>query len=279
MKVVDIATSIAINTLPMLALVLLAMLAERRKPVERPALAAARLNLPYLLVYGSSGPLTSMALGSLTVAAVNMAGGGWISLRADGWRLLPSFLAYLLVLDLLEYLFHRAQHRFAWLWAMHSLHHSDPAMNASTVVRHFWLEPALKALTIYLLAGLLFATPGVILGMYAVLGFYHIVPHMNLRLGFGRGWWLLNSPQFHRIHHSALPQHYNCNFASLFPAFDLLFRTHHVPQPGEFPPTGLDQAPTTLWQALSWPFRYRQPAGEASAPAPSSNPAVRNTSK
>lgn len=266
MKVVDIATSVAINTLPMLGMVLLAMWVERGRPVDSPTLGAARLNLPYLLVYGSTGPLTSMALGSLTVALVNAAGAGWITLRADGWWLLPSFLAYLLTLDFLEYLFHRAQHRFGWLWAMHSLHHSDPAMNASTVVRHFWLEPAIKALTIYLLAGLLFATPGAILGMYAVLGFYHIVPHMNLRLGFGRGWWLLNSPQFHRIHHSALPQHYNCNFASLFPVFDLLFRTHHTPRSGEFPPTGLDQAPDGLWQALTWPFRYRQPGSGTDAP-------------
>lgn len=262
MKVANIAIAIAINTLPMLSLVLLAMLLERRRPLDPPRFGAARLNLPYLFIFGASGPLTALVLGSFTVAAINAAGGGLIRLRADGWWLLPSFLAYLLVLDLLEYLFHRAQHRFAWLWAMHSLHHSDPAMNASTVDRHFWLEPALKAVSIYLLAGLLFSTPGVILGMYALLGFYHVVPHMNLRLGFGRGWWLLNSPQFHRIHHSALPHHYNRNFASLFPAFDLLFRTHHVPQPEEFPPTGLDQAPGSLWQALTWPLHYRAPREE-----------------
>ncbi len=272
MKVIDIATTIAINTLPMLALVLLAMLLERRRPVDPPRLAAARLNLPYLLVFSAAGPVTTLALGTLTVAAVNAAGGGLIRLSDSGWWLLPSFLAYLFVLDFLEYLFHRAQHRFAWMWAMHSLHHSDPAMNASTVDRHFWLEPAIKALSIYLLAGLLFATPGVILGMYAVLGFYHIVPHMNLRLGFGRGWWLLNSPQFHRIHHSALPEHYNCNFASLFPVYDLIFGTYHVPQADEFPPTGLDQHPTSLWQAVTWPWHYRQ------SPTAASNPATRSTS-
>lgn len=241
----------------MLGLVLLAMLVERRRPVDQPRFSAARLNLPYLFVFSASGPLTALALGTFTIAAVNAAGGGLIHLSASGWRLLPSFLAYLFVLDLLEYFFHRAQHRFAWMWAMHSLHHSDPAMNASTVDRHFWLEPAIKAVTIYLVAGLLFSTPNMILGMYAVLGFYHIVPHMNLRLGFGKAWWLLNSPQFHRIHHSSLQEHYNCNFASLFPIYDLLFGTHHVPQPGEFPPTGLDQQPSTLRQALTWPLRYR----------------------
>lgn len=263
MKVIDFATSVAFNTLPMMGLVLVAMLVERWRPVDQPRFAAARLNLPYLLVFSASGPLADLALGTLTVSLVNAAGGGLIHLSVSGWWLLPSFLIYLLTLDLLEYLFHRAQHRFAWMWAMHSLHHSDPAMNASTVDRHFWLEPAIKAVTIYLLAGLLFSTPGVILGMYAVLGFYHIIPHMNLCFGFGRGWWLLNSPQFHRIHHSALPEHYNCNFASLFPVYDLLFGTHHVPQPGEFPPTGLDQQPASLWQAMSWPLRYRPPRQES----------------
>jgi len=255
MNLVQLAINIGINTLPMLLLVLLAMALERLRPVDPPRLAAARLNLPYLFVFGAGGTLTQLVLGTATVSAINALGGGLIRLPSSGILLLPAFLAYLFTLDLLEYLFHRAQHRLPWLWAMHALHHSDPAMNASTVDRHFWLEPAIKTVTIYLLAGLLFQTPGIILGMYSLLSFYHIVPHMNLRLGFGKGWWLLNSPQFHRIHHSALPQHYNCNFASLFPIYDRLFGTQYVPQPDEYPPTGLATQPENLWQAVTWPWR------------------------
>ena len=39
--------------------------------------------------------------------------------------------------DLMEYLYHRLQHRIPLLWAMQSMHHSDPEMSALTTQRHF----------------------------------------------------------------------------------------------------------------------------------------------
>jgi sterol desaturase/sphingolipid hydroxylase (fatty acid hydroxylase superfamily) len=38
-------------------------------------------------------------------------------------------------------------------------------------------------------------------------------------------WWLLTSPQYHRIHHSLKPAHFDKNFAAWFPLWDILFRT------------------------------------------------------
>src|SRR5580704_9132088 len=90
-----------------------------------------------LLASAGLGPLLAVA----ETAAVNAAGGGLIDLR--GWPLWLGATVYLVAMDLGEYLFHRAQHAFPWLWAMHSLHHSDPAMNISTSQRHFWLDPAM----------------------------------------------------------------------------------------------------------------------------------------
>ena len=42
-----------------------------------------------------------------------------------------------------------ASHRIPALWAMHSLHHSDPEMTALTTNRHFWGDQLIKALTIW----------------------------------------------------------------------------------------------------------------------------------
>ena len=39
-----------------------------------------------------------------------------------------SLVLYLLIFDVLDYFYHRAQHRFAWLWALHALHHSQRQM-------------------------------------------------------------------------------------------------------------------------------------------------------
>ena len=66
------------------------------------------------------------------------------------------------------------------------------------------------------------------------------VVHANIRVGFGRFWWLLSSPQYHRIHHSIRAEHRNKNFAVWFPFYDVMFGTAWRPRPGEFPETGID---------------------------------------
>jgi len=160
-------------------------------------------------------------------------------------------------MDFGEYVYHRASHRVPLLWAMHSLHHSDPAVDASTTPRHFWVEPAIKTFTIYLAVGLLFRASAPILAVYWFISIWNYVLHMNIRLSFGRMWFLLNSSQFHRVHYSAEPQHRDRNFGALFTIFDALFGTAYVPSPGEYPVTGLEDGdiPGSILEAFlagSW---------------------------
>src|ERR1700679_1928698 len=127
---------------------------ERFAP-GRPQRPAGRvLNLGMGLVSMLIGVLSSGSIGALVTLAVNAAGGGWVVLPSHGWGLILGALVYLVAMDLGEYLFHRAQHAIPALWAMHSLHHSDPAFGTTTTVRHFWLDPLLKTLTIWLAVGL-----------------------------------------------------------------------------------------------------------------------------
>jgi sterol desaturase/sphingolipid hydroxylase (fatty acid hydroxylase superfamily) len=156
-----------------------------------------------------------------------------------------------------EYLFHRAQHRIPALWAMHSLHHSDPDMNISTTARHFWAEHALKSLTVYLAVGLIFKANPTILGGYGLIGFYNYFAHMKVRVGFGRFSMLLNAPLYHRIHHSMNPADENLNFAALFPIFDVIWGSYRAPARHECPATGLAsrETPASLLEAVFWPFR------------------------
>lgn len=246
----------------LLAVILLALAIEKRHPLEQQPAGASRFNLAYMVIYAASGAMLAPLTAIVTVRLVNAAGGGLIDLDASGSMLAPAFIVYAFCMDFLEYAFHRVQHRIPALWAMHSFHHSDAAMNASTTTRHYWAEAGIKALSIYLLAGILFKTNMVILGMYGILGLYHVFPHMNVRVGFGRCWMLFNSPQYHRVHHSVQAEHFNRNFAGLFPVFDRLFGTHHIPRAGEYPPTGLDtgKAPGTLLDALTWPVRSKAPS-------------------
>jgi sterol desaturase/sphingolipid hydroxylase (fatty acid hydroxylase superfamily) len=165
-----------------------------------------------------------------------------------------AFAIYFVAMDLGEYLFHRAQHTIPWLWKLHALHHSDPDMNATTTERHFWGDQFLKAVTIYPAAVLLIQPTPVVLLAYILVTQWNFVAHARLPWSFGQLSWALNSPAYHRRHHSSLPEHYNSNFAAILPIWDLLLGSYHVPQ-GNMPPTGLGGKPPTALDVFAWPLR------------------------
>ncbi len=172
---------------------------------------------------------------------------------------LPTWLAvilYVLVYDLAEYLFHRMQHRIPLLWAMHSLHHSDPNMSVLTTNRHFWADPLFKSVTVLSAAALLISPTPTALAVYAALGLWNFVTHSQLPLNLGRWSWVINTPAYHRRHHSALPEHYDSNFAAILPIWDVLFGDYHRPE--GFPPTGYSTRPTSLREQLLWPLYHRR---------------------
>ena len=183
----------------------------------------------------------------------------------DGARLpfWAGFAVFLIVKDLGEYLYHRAQHAVPLLWAMHSLHHSDPAMNTLTTQRHFWGDQLVKQATVWSAALMVITPTPAIVFAYGVVSLWNLLTHADLNINFGRWSWVINTPAYHRRHHSLLPEHYGSNFAALFPIFDVICGSYHRPQ-GR-PPTGLAQRPETLGQVLVWPWLWNR-AGRAARP-------------
>jgi sterol desaturase/sphingolipid hydroxylase (fatty acid hydroxylase superfamily) len=174
----------------------------------------------------------------------------------DGARL-PfwiGFPAFLIISDLGEYLFHRAQHRIPLLWAMHSLHHSDPNMSTLTTQRHFWADPLIKKVTIWAASSYIIAPTPAIGGATSMVMLWSLFTHARLPIDIGRWSWLINTPAYHRRHHSALPEHYNSNFAALFPIFDVICGSYY--QPDGFPPTGSASAPRNLQELIAWPLYH-----------------------
>jgi len=257
MDVAAIILRICLPLLPTLAAIVVCMPLEKRWPA-RPG--ERRDGLQNLKVWAASFTVQALvlpALGGLTTLAVNAAGGGVVVLPAEGWGLVVGIAVYLVAMDLGEYLFHRAQHAVPWLWAMHSLHHSDTTYDATTTVRHFWLDPLLKTVTVWLAVGLLFKAAPVLVAAYTLASYYNFFAHANVKVGFGGAWWVWNSPQYHRIHHSASAEHFDRNFASLLPIFDVISGTYWRPRPAEYPQTGLDtgEEPKTFLEAVGWPLR------------------------
>jgi sterol desaturase/sphingolipid hydroxylase (fatty acid hydroxylase superfamily) len=235
------------------------LVGERFWPAGPPRPQGDNCNLQAWILGHLAHFALSPALGVVVTLLVNRAGGGLIPLPSHGWGLVVGVAVYFVVMDFGEYVFHLAQHRLPWLWAWHSLHHSDTTFDSSTTVRHFWLDPILKTVTIYLAAGLLLKAPMSIGLIYSVLTLYNFVAHSNTRLDFGRWSWLLNSPAYHRLHHSASAEHFDVNFAGMLPIFDVLAGAYRPARPGERPATGLDtgERPTTAGEVALWPVRAR----------------------
>ncbi len=163
----------------------------------------------------------------------------WPGLHA--WPIV-SFCVYLLVLDFVDYWLHRAQHRANWWWALHSLHHSQQHMTFWTDDRNHLLDNVLMDGAFALVALLIGVPPAQFMLLIVASRTIESLSHANLRAGFGRvGKYLLVSPQFHRVHHAIGVGHegrtQGCNFAVLFPVWDVLFGTANFVN--DYPATGV----------------------------------------
>ncbi|MBS0584046.1 MAG: sterol desaturase family protein [Proteobacteria bacterium] len=179
--------------------------------------------------------------------AMHVADSRWIGHLHAFSQTLPGTIlvtiAYALIWDTWHYWIHRWQHASPFLWETHKFHHGDPMMNATTQGRRHLLDYLLSLIChapMLLVLGSLNPTAFVGVLMFRFWGF---VNHANLRVSFGPLAGVISGPQWHRIHHSALPQHRSKNFATFFPFIDKLFGTHYAPAAGEYPPTGLPDAP------------------------------------
>jgi sterol desaturase/sphingolipid hydroxylase (fatty acid hydroxylase superfamily) len=176
--------------------------------------------------------LTGMFIAPFVAVAVPVS---LLSARDMPWWL--GAILFFLVIDFLSWAFHRAQHAIPFMWSMHSLHHSDESMNATTAGRHFWVDRVLKAMTTFPLGALIIhPTPELALAN-ALFNNWNFLSHANLKWHWGPLTWLLNSPAYHRIHHSTDPRHFNSNFANYFPIWDVIAGTYR--RPDCHPQTGL----------------------------------------
>lgn len=167
----------------------------------------------------------------------------------------PLFFVYFVLLDFVAYWVHRLQHRLPFWWAMHSLHHSQRQLSCWSNDRSHILDDAIEAV-ITAMTSLIIGVPP---GQYAVLILFGTLienfSHANVRLRFGPVLdKLLVDPRFHRTHHILArpdePHLHDCNYALVFPVWDIMFGTARyglvAEKTGVMDP-GIDADNTTFW--------------------------------
>ncbi len=178
-----------------IALIAVGAIAERLLPARREATSRG-LNIAYgllvVLFIAATGPL------QVVLADRIFRWTGWspvFDLRFDTQHRVPLAIAAMLIsaliVDFFFYWFHRLQHTSKLLWQAHLLHHTDMALNVTTTNRTHFFEHMLTPLFMATPITLLFALPRADIIVIAVvpLVWSHFV-HANLRIGFGRLWWL-----------------------------------------------------------------------------------------
>jgi sterol desaturase/sphingolipid hydroxylase (fatty acid hydroxylase superfamily) len=155
-------------------------------------------------------------------------GPDWRSAYAPWWDGIGGLLADLLILDMLIYFWHRANHQFPLLWRFHEVHHLDATLDSTTAFRFHWGEVLLSALAravivisldIPLESVLVFETQVLLAAIFA---------HSNVKLSPGLEkalGWIVITPAIHWIHHHAIRRDTDSNYGNLFSFWDRLFRT------------------------------------------------------
>jgi sterol desaturase/sphingolipid hydroxylase (fatty acid hydroxylase superfamily) len=159
---------------------------------------------------------------------------------------LVAFLLYLLVFDFVDYWLHRGQHRFRWWWELHAVHHSQRQMSFWADDRNHLLDDLIIDATKAAVALAIGVEPAQFVLLIVATRMLQSLQHANINTALGPLGRVVVSPLFHRRHHAIGYGHdgrfRGCNFAVLFPVWDLMFGTADFRT--EAVPTGIsDQLP------------------------------------
>ncbi|MEQ8859134.1 MAG: sterol desaturase family protein [Pseudomonadales bacterium] len=154
----------------------------------------------------------------------------WLGLV--GWT---ELLVSVVVLDLFDYFWHRANHRVRFLWRFHKAHHADTAMDVTTALRFHPGELLLSGFA--KAAWILIWGPTVIAwfvfeALVSICAQFH---HANFDFPdrveriLAR---IVVTPRYHASHHAVDRRYGDANFSTILSVWDRLFASYSAPAPG-----------------------------------------------
>jgi sterol desaturase/sphingolipid hydroxylase (fatty acid hydroxylase superfamily) len=220
----DIADLLSFKSLVVVTVFVALAVAERRLPAARrpPNESRVARNLGLWIV--NAGVSVGFVI-PISVAAAGIDHGlrpAWLS----GWT---GLVFDLLLLNLLIYWWHRANHEMPWLWRFHAVHHLDRFLDVTTAVRFHAGEVALSAIVraaIVVAAAMPLSSVLVCETVLLVATTFH---HSNLRLGERIEAMIalfFVTPSIHWVHHDAASRaDRDANYATILSLWDRLFRS------------------------------------------------------
>lgn len=216
------------------------------QPSKRARVNAAIFNLITVPMFASTGAVFALLPHVTPLVRTSLIG------------TIPAIILGPLTFDFVYYWYHRAQHKFAFLWRFHAVHHSIEEMGVPSGYQHV-SEPVLRGLLAALPAAWLVESAGSgIVALLVTLQGYYL--HSTTKIHFGKFAWVFTDNRCHRIHHSVQDHHRDHNFGVVTMLWDKLFGTAYFPN-DEWPDVGLveQREPRTVSEFLWQPFRRTYP--------------------
>ncbi len=179
---------------------------------------------------------------TLTTAIVNL-GFAFLIVKASEWTTekqfgllyllrLPVWLHAVLAIMMMDfigaYLVHYIQHKIAWMWHFHKIHHIDKAVDATTALRHHPVESVFRVVALFAAIAAMGVPIWMVMLYQSVSAFLSQFNHANIRLPYwaDKGLsWIIVSPDMHKVHHSRHQPETDSNYANIFSIWDRLFGT------------------------------------------------------
>jgi sterol desaturase/sphingolipid hydroxylase (fatty acid hydroxylase superfamily) len=171
----------------------------------------------------------------------------------DAWPLAIVVIIGLVTHDFVEYWVHRILHT-KWLWPIHAIHHSDPDVNGFTTFRVHILQLLFTIVSFTLTLSWLGITAEAAAIGGLIVTVLNAYVHMDLDWGHGPLRYVIASPRFHRWHHADTPELYGKNIANMFPFFDIMFGTYHVPGNCREPMGAVGVPENDMLKLMLYPF-------------------------
>lgn len=176
-------------------------------------------------------------------------------LEVPGWLALGLAVLFF---DLWMYAWHRANHRIPLLWRFHRMHHSDPTMDVSTGLRFHPGEMLLSSVARLAVLPILGIPLWQLATYEALLLPVILFHHSNLRVPRWLDHGLLAvivTPAMHRVHHSRWQPETDSNYGSIFPWWDMIFRSFRLREDARTIHLGLEEFDDPRWQTLGGMLR------------------------
>lgn len=201
----------------------------------------------------------------------------WGLMSVVDWPFWLEALITFLILDFAIYLQHVMSHALPIFWRLHSVHHADLDIDASSGLRFHPIEIIISIIYKSAIVAALGMDPWVVIAFEATLNGAAVFTHANIRYPDKLDWWLrllVCTPNMHRVHHSTARDEMDTNFGFFLSIWDRFCGTAHHPPPRaghEKVALGLpyirEQSRLGLWQLLIMPFRVtRQTASLGLSP-------------